>query len=119
MPSVHRDTSAWILHLVADATEPVPIVKETKFIADTLFCEWAYVVDLDTETLEVYSGIQEGAAQSRFGSAEGVSEGNGPSCMASFSFANLPQEEGFVLTASKKQGEHDEEKEERDDEVTD
>ncbi|KAK5703615.1 hypothetical protein LTR17_021939 [Elasticomyces elasticus] len=47
--SVHRDTSARILHLVVDATEPVPIVKEIKFIADTLFCERAYVVDLDTE----------------------------------------------------------------------
>lgn len=54
-PSVSRDTCAEILGLVANATEPVPIVKNLKFIGDFLQCEWAYVVDLDEGAVEVYA----------------------------------------------------------------
>lgn len=31
--------------------------NDIKFAADSLFCEWAYVLDLDTETVEVYKGF--------------------------------------------------------------
>ena len=33
--------------------------NEITFAKDSLFCEWAYVVNLDTEMLEVYRGFQE------------------------------------------------------------
>jgi hypothetical protein len=58
-PSLARDTCAGILDLVASATERVPLVNEMEFLQDTLFCEWAYVVDLDTRTLKVYAGSTE------------------------------------------------------------
>jgi hypothetical protein len=32
---------------------------DTEFVADSLFCEWAYVVDLDKKTFEVYQGFNE------------------------------------------------------------
>ena len=31
----------------------------SKFLSDSLFCEWAYIVNLDDETLEVYKGFNE------------------------------------------------------------
>jgi hypothetical protein len=31
---------------------------DTDFAADSLFCEWAYVVDLDAQQLEAYKGFQ-------------------------------------------------------------
>jgi len=55
-PSMSRDCGAQILSLVAYATEKVPIRLQPEFIVDWLFCEWAYVVDLDNEVLEVYKG---------------------------------------------------------------
>lgn len=58
-PSLSRDTCAGILEVVANATERVPLVNEMAFLQDTLFCEWAYVFDLDTYTLKVYAGTEE------------------------------------------------------------
>jgi hypothetical protein len=33
-------------------------VESKSFISDSLFCEWAYIVNLDTNCLEVYKGFQ-------------------------------------------------------------
>lgn len=53
--TLDRDLSAGVLKAVVEAKEPVPIVCDKYFICDGLFCEWAYVVDLDKNTLEVFS----------------------------------------------------------------
>lgn len=58
-PTLSRDTCAEILSVVANATKRVPLVNEMAFLQDTLFCEWAYVLDLDTRTLKVYAGSDE------------------------------------------------------------
>lgn len=62
-PSLSRDTCAEILEVVASATERVPLVNEMDFLQDTLFCEWAYVIDLDVHTLKVYAGSTEPTAE--------------------------------------------------------
>ncbi|ROW04894.1 hypothetical protein VMCG_04906 [Cytospora schulzeri] len=53
-PSLSRDTGAGILYLIANADKPIPVHLDLDFIADTLMCEWAYVVDVDAGALEVF-----------------------------------------------------------------
>ncbi|KAF9639944.1 hypothetical protein BFW01_g11750 [Lasiodiplodia theobromae] len=103
VPSVSRDTCAEILGLVANATEPVPIVKELSFIGDTLFCEWAYVVDLDEGAVEVYAGlydapklIKEGA-ETRFVQDENFKDCEAfPDLVGKWMLDNLPSEHEFL-----------------------
>lgn len=61
-PSLSRDTGAEILALVAKATDTVPLTNAISFARESLFCEWAYVLDLDTETFEVFKGFQKAPA---------------------------------------------------------
>ena len=45
-PELHRDTAAKILKMIQNGE--VRILKnDIEFAADGLFCEWAYVIDLD------------------------------------------------------------------------
>jgi hypothetical protein len=51
-----RDCGAGILaHILAGHTDGVTL--QTAFARDSLFCEWAYVIDLDKRTFEVYRGF--------------------------------------------------------------
>jgi len=56
-PSLSRDTGAKIFDLILASEGPVPLTDEIEFAKDSLFCEWAYVVDLDKNTFEVYKGF--------------------------------------------------------------
>lgn len=99
-PSMSRETSAGILEVVAKATAeaPVPILLELEFIHDGLFCEWAYVVDLDAEVLEVYQGVErehEGSSQ-RFRGVDGAETGLVPSLLKVFAFGGLPKKVDLV-----------------------
>ncbi|HBM3233416.1 hypothetical protein [Klebsiella michiganensis] len=56
-PSLSRDTGGGILQLIQDTSEPLPLFIKTGFAAESLFCEWAYVVDFDKGTFEVFKGF--------------------------------------------------------------
>lgn len=57
-PEFSRDTGSDILEYVY--TSEFPVIKlhnDITFAADSLFCEWAYVIDMDKRTFEVYVGF--------------------------------------------------------------
>jgi hypothetical protein len=74
-PGLSRDTGAQILRLIQDGkverqvrvkdgwehktftVKPVRgLVNSITFADDDVFCEWAYVLDMDKEVLEIYTG---------------------------------------------------------------
>lgn len=57
-PHLSRDMGAKILEYVLDQPPGLKLKGEIAFAADSLFCEWAYVVDLNEGNLEVYKGWQ-------------------------------------------------------------
>lgn len=57
-PTLQRDCGAQVLEIIASADgRDIPLDLELVFAADGLFCEWAYVIDLDAGVLEVYKGF--------------------------------------------------------------
>lgn len=64
MPHLSRHFSAEILQHIYDSTGEILLVNSLEFAADSLFCEWVYVVDLDKEVLEIFKGfVQEPLAE--------------------------------------------------------
>lgn len=57
-PWLTREAGANVLHAIRDG-EADSIRLATEFAADSLFCEYAYVLDLDRQALEVYRGFNE------------------------------------------------------------
>lgn len=56
-PELSRDTGAEILELVADSQCGLCLRNDHDFAYDSVFCEWAYVIDFDKQTFEVYKGF--------------------------------------------------------------
>lgn len=55
-PSLTRDTGGEILSVIANATEPIPLVLDKEFKDDDLFCEGIYTINLDEETFTTEYG---------------------------------------------------------------
>lgn len=93
-PHLSRDTGALILKMIADGLTDVE--ADPGFLADGLMCEWAYVLDMDNNNLEVYSGFDEEERPGRF--AHMKLEGNKywpVSLLHTYSFDDLPNLHDF------------------------
>lgn len=58
-PELNRDTGAEILTLVADTGSGLKLIDSIDFACDSVFCEWAYVIDFDKNTFEIYKGFND------------------------------------------------------------
>lgn len=108
-PLWSRDNGAAILEMVADPSPGVALVLRDSldFAADSLFCEFAYVIDLDVGVFEVYKGFNEGPAEGRFrdmpkpptppNAREGYEYKYTPvTLLATFDLKNLPTKSAFL-----------------------
>lgn len=57
--SICFESGADLLSTIIESKEPVKLLDSIEFTADSLFCEWAYVIDLDKNTFEIYQGFNE------------------------------------------------------------
>lgn len=114
-PQMTRDTAAEILSVIMESKDGIALHDNSAFAADSLFCEWAYCVNLDTRTLEVYSGFNHepladgdrfvGLPISPKGDYEGAKQYYPIRCVKTFSFDDLPTEEEFVAALEPKEEE--------------
>ena len=55
-PELSRDTGRRILDMIYGHEEGLRLNSEIGFAADSLFCEWAWLIDLDANRFEAYEG---------------------------------------------------------------
>ena len=97
-PSLDRDKGCKIL---SDITfNGVQKVKNNvDFAGDSLFCEWAYVIDLDHNTFEIYKGFNKEKLTEKdrfyFLMKDGT-EYYPVKLVASYNLDNLPPEDVFL-----------------------
>lgn len=56
MEGIIHDRDIYLSAFHKDPTILMP--EDNNFIKDSLFCEWGYIINLDTECLEVWKGFQ-------------------------------------------------------------
>jgi len=56
-PYLSRDHGADVLKMIMDADNEVLLEDMSEFVTDSLFCEWACVIDFGKSTFEVYEGF--------------------------------------------------------------
>jgi hypothetical protein len=56
-PYMSRDMGGKILDFVYNLKKKIKLFNKYDFASDSLFCEYAYVIDLDKNTFEVYQGF--------------------------------------------------------------
>lgn len=100
-PEFHRDTSAEILDLVQSCPNGMQLENSISFAADGLFCEWAWVIDLDKRTFEGYRGFGKEplSEQDRFYFLKDLENRGygGVKLAAEWPLDRLPTDEDFLL----------------------
>jgi len=75
-PELHRDIGAEILQRVYDKDGELKLKNDVNFASDSLFCEWAYLIDMDSMKLIVSRGFQKVEHEANVFGVE-MSEDNG------------------------------------------
>lgn len=75
------------------------VVGNAQFLADSLFCEWAYIVNFDDRTLEVYKGFNPSPrAKGRYAALQRERGGEyyGVALVKTYPLDNLPTDDKFL-----------------------
>jgi hypothetical protein len=122
-PYLSRDLGADILHAIYSAEfeandypngkKKVPcvilgLIDQSDFAADSLFCEYAYVIDLDKNTFEIYEGfnkepLAEGERFATLAKKKEDSEYFPVKHAKTYSLLDLPTEEQFLADLEPKE----------------
>lgn len=88
-----RDTGAKILDFIINSESPLMLIDHIDFAKDSLFCEYAYVIDLNRNVLEVYKGFNKEPLEpgSRFYSEESKDGYMPVKLFKEFSLYDLPE----------------------------
>lgn len=115
-PQLSRDTGADVLKVIASAPDGVKLRNDYDFSRDSLFCEWAYVIDFDKNTFEVYQGFNEKPLDKseRFYSEVLTRYSSNNTyypvkLLTSFDLSNLPSEDEFLKVCEPPEDEDEEE----------
>lgn len=115
-PYLSRDHGADILNMIYDSDKSdgkIVLRNHINFASDSLFCEWAYLIDLDKNVLEVYEGFNTEPLDDdqRFKNMEVDNNGSGIEiyypikCVKTYPLDNLPTEEEFIKELTPKEEE--------------
>lgn len=101
-PQCNRDIGCDILKIVMDSGG-VQLTNSYDFAYDSLFCEWAYIIDLDEGQFEVYAGFNQEKLQcnERFYKEEprhGSQKYFGVKLLYKWPLSHLPSEAEFLNT---------------------
>lgn len=97
-PRMDRDQGYKVLNSIMIGDNP-ELHNSISFASDSLFCEWAYVIDLDDMTLEIYNGFnKKPILNGRFLSEDSDSEGGyGPIVLSEkYDIKNLPTKDELI-----------------------
>lgn len=102
-PQLSRDAGSDILDLVQTGEDGMIVKRGIDFAGDSLFCEWAYVIDLDKNTFEAFRGFNKSKldASERFASApkdKPDSEYEPVKFVKAWPLSALPTNEEFLAT---------------------
>ena len=113
-PEFSRDTGVDILRMIQNGAVKTNTLKNNiDFAADSLWCEWAWIIDLDKRTFEAYEGFNKSPLKEddRFyflrDSEDKKSGFHGVKLVASWTFDNLPTDEDFLAAFTSDDDEED------------
>lgn len=98
-PHLSRECRAEVLEKIIKK-EIDKVNLELNFAADSLFCEWAYVIDLDNNTLEIFDGINKTKLDENdrfyFLEEKSTDPYHPIKFLIKFDLNNLPEEKEFI-----------------------